>query len=394
MRQKTLFIFLLVLLFLPPSSADAAPAGQTGQESVDQILEQQMGELDTGQLEPFLNQLEEEYAGYLPDLSLKGVIGALRAQNGVSAGDILNVLLKMAFKEIAGQSALLIRLLVLSLLCVLLQHLHEAVDGKVASIAYLICYLVIMGFALQSFGLALSVTRSALTTMVNFVQALYPLLLTVLLAIGNVSSAALFSPMLMMVLTGITTLIVNLAVPLIFFGGALILADNLSENIKISRLAHLLRDVGAGLMGVLFMVFVGFNIAQATVGAVTDGVAFRAGKFAVKAFLPVVGSIVADGFETIAGCSALVNNSLSFIGCVGILLYCALPAIKLIGMLIIYRVASAVVQPIGGGRLSGALNDIAGIFMYFFGALALVGILLFMMITIIVSTGNSALMLR
>ena len=394
MRPKMLFIVLLVLLFLPPSSVSATPSEQTGQVNVDQMLEQQLSDLDTSRLEPFLNQLEEEYAGYLPDLSLQGVIQALREQKGVSAGDILNVLLKLAFKEITGQSALLIRLLVLSLLCVLLQHLHEAVDGKVASIAYLICYLVIMGFALQSFGLALSVTRGALMTMVNFVQALYPLLLTVLLAIGNVSSAALFSPMLMVVLTGITTLIVNLAVPLIFFAGVLILVDNLSENIKVSRLAHLLRDVGAGLMGVLFMVFVGFNIAQATVGAVTDGVAFRAGKFAVKAFLPVVGTLISDGFEMVAGCSALVNNSLSFIGCVGVLLYCALPAIKLVGMLIIYRVSSAVVQPIGGGRLSGALNDIAGIFAYFFGALALVGILLFMMITIVVSTGNSALMLR
>jgi stage III sporulation protein AE len=392
--QKTLLFFVLILLCLPPAIASAAPSDAPAGQTVDQILEEQLNNLDTSQLEPYLQQLEEEYAGYLPDLSLRSLVNAIREQKGLSAGDIINILLKMAFKELAGQSALLIRLVVLSLLCVLLQHLHEALDGKVASIAYLICYLVIMGFALQSFGLALSVTRSALTTMVNFVHALYPLLLTVLLAIGNVSSAALFSPMLMVMLTGITTLIVNLAVPLIFFAGVLILADNLSENIKVSRLAHLLRDVGAGLMGMLFMVFIGFNIAQSTLGAVADGVAFRAGKFAAKAFLPVVGGLISDGFETVAGCSALINNSLSFVGCVGVLLFCALPAIKLVGMLIIYRLSAAVVQPIGGGRLAAALNDIAGVFAYFFGTLAVVGVLLFMMITIVVSTGNSALMLR
>ncbi len=393
MLQKTLICLLLVMLLFTSPAASVSPEQDSG-EMIDQVLEQQLSDLDTSELQPFLDQLSAEYADYLPELSLRGLVQSLRQQDGLSAGELLNTVLKMAWRELAGQWTLLLRVLVLSLLCVLLQHLHEAVDGKVATIAYLICFLVIMGFALQSFGLALSVTREALSTMVSFVQALYPLLLTVLLAIGNVSSAALFSPMLLVVLTGITTLIGNVAVPLLFFAGVLILVNNLSDTIKVSHLAKLLQNVGAGLMGLLFMVFVGFNIAQSTLGAVADGVAFRAGKFAVKAFLPVVGSLLADGYETIAGCSALISNSLGFIGSVGVLLYCALPAVKLICMLIIYRVAAALVQPIGGGRIANALNDISGVFTYFFGALALVGVLLFMVITVVVSTSNSALMLR
>ncbi|MGI6357342.1 MAG: stage III sporulation protein AE [Bacillota bacterium] len=393
MLQKTLLcLSLMMLLFASPAAAVSPEVD--GSDSIDQVLEQQLNDLDISQLQPFLDQLSAEYADYLPELSLRGLVQSLRQQEGLSAGQVLNMVLKLALRELAGQWTLLLRVLVLSLLCVLLQHLHEAVAGKVATIAYLICFLVIMGFALQSFGLALSVTREALTTMVSFVQALYPLLLTLLLAIGNVSSAALFSPMLLVVLTGITTLIGNLAVPLIFFSGVLILVNNLSETIKVSHLANLLRNVGAGLMGLLFMIFVGFNIAQSTLGSVADGVAFRAGKFAVKAFLPVVGSLLSDGFETIAGCSALISNSLGFIGCIGVVLYCTLPAVKLVGMLIIYRVAAALVQPIGGGRIANALNDISGVFTYFFGALALVGVLLFMLITVVVSTGNSALMLR
>ncbi len=394
MLRKTMLSLAVLLLFLMPMPAAAANPDEPTGASIDQVLEQQLSGLDMDSLKPFLDQLSTEYGDYLPELSLRGVVSALREQQGLSIGQLLSMLMRLAFRELAGQSTLLIRVLVLSLLCVLLQHLHEAMEGKVASIAYLICWLVIMGFALQSFGLAMAVTKSALLTMVNFVQALYPILLTILLSIGNVSSAALFSPMLLVLLTGITTLIVNLAVPLIFFSGVLVLADNLSDTIKVSRVAHLLRDIGAGVMGLLFMVFVGFNIAQSTLGAVADGVAFRAGKFAVKAFLPVVGSLLSDGFETIAGCSGLISNSLGFIGTTGVLLFCALPAIKLIGMLVIYRVAAAVAQPLGGGRIAAALNDIAGVFTYFFGALALVGVLLFMTITVVVSTGNSALMLR
>lgn len=390
--SRKLLLLTLVLTLLWPALVEAVNPG--GVNPVDEILEQQLQAIDTSEFDNFLKQLEKEYEGLLPDLSLSGVLKSIRNQESFSLAQTLKAILTLLFRELAAQSALLIRLLVLAMLCVLLQHLHEAVDGKVADIAYLICYLVIMGFALQSFGRALSLTRTALDSMLSFVHALFPLLLTVVLAAGNVSSAALFNPLLMMVLNAISTLIINVAVPLIFFAGVLILANNLSQNIKISRLAFLLRDIGAGLMGVLFMLFVGFNLAQSTVGAVADGAAFRAGKFAVKAFLPVVGGMLSDGFETIAGCTALIGNTLSFLGVVGVVLYCALPAIRIISLLAIYRIVAAIIQPLGGGLLSNALNEISGIFTYFFGALTIVGVMLFVLITVIIGTGNSALMLR
>lgn len=391
MSRKLLFLTLVFTLLWPTLVEAAGPGGAS---PVDEILNQQLQAIDSSEFDSFLKQLEQEYEGLLPDLSLSGVLKSIRNQEGFSLAQLLKAIFTLLFRELAAQSALLIRLLVLAMLCVLLQHLHEAVDGKVADIAYLICYLVIMGFALQSFGRALSLTRNALDSMLSFVHALFPLLLTVVLAAGNVSSAALFNPLLMLVLNAISTLIINVAVPLIFFAGVLILANNLSSNIKISRLAFLLRDIGAGLMGLLFMIFVGFNIAQATVGAVADGAAFRAGKFAVKAFLPVVGGMLSDGFETIAGCTAFIGNTLGFLGVIGVVLYCALPAIRIISLLAIYRIVAAIIQPLGGGLLSNALNEISGIFTYFFGALTVVGVMLFVLITVIIGTGNSALMLR
>lgn len=389
-RKSLLLVLVIILLF--PAVLEAASTKEPS--TVDEILEQQLHALDTKDFDAYLRQLEEEYEGLLPDLSLRGVLNSIRNQEGFSLVQTARSLVTLLFRELAAQSSLLIRLLVLAMLCVLLQHLHEAVDGKVADIAYLICFLVVMGFALQSYGRALNLTRNALDSMLSFVHALFPLLLTVVMAAGNVSSAALFNPLLMLVLNAISTLIVNVAVPLIFFAGVLILANNLSQSIKVSRLALLLRDIGAGIMGVLFMLFVGFNIAQATVGSVADGAVFRAGKFAVKAFLPVVGGMLSDGFETIAGCTALIGNTLSFIGVVGILLYCALPAIRIIALLAVYRIVAAIIQPLGGGLLSNALNEISGIFTYFFGALAVVGVMLFVLITVIIGAGNSALMLR
>lgn len=362
---------------------------------MDQILKEQLQSVDTVDLEQYLSQLQQEYEGFLPDFSIQGVLAMLRGQDGgFSISRLFRAILTMGFRELLGQWALLVRLIVLSVLCVILQHLHDALEGRVANVAYMICHLVLIGFALQSFGMAMAVTRQALQTMVNFVHALYPVLLTILLSIGNVSSAALFHPILTMALSAVTTVVGGTVVPLIFFAGILVMVNNLAEQVQVSRLAYLLRDIGTGIMGVLFMMFVGLTIAQGTAGAVVDGVAFRAGKFAVKAFLPVVGSLIADSFETVAGCSLLMKNAIGLIGVLGVVLFCALPAIKIVAMIAVYRLAGAIIEPLGRTPLVNVLNNIAGMLMYFFGALSLVGVMLFVLITVVVSTGNSALMLR
>ncbi len=393
MRLKLLCLSLLLCILLPLHAQAAEPG--PAPPDMDQILNEQLQSVDTGDIEQHLAQLQQEYDGFLPDLSIQGVLAMLRGQDGgFSVANLFRTILTLGFREIVGQWALLVRLIVLSILCVILQHLHDALDGKVADVAYMICYLVLIGFALQSFGMAMAVTKQALQTMVNFVHALYPVLLTILLSIGNVSSAALFHPVLTMALSAVTTIIGGTAVPLIFFAGVLIMVNDLAEHVQVSRLAYLLRDIGTGIMGVLFMMFVGLTIAQGTAGAVVDGVAFRAGKFAVKAFLPVVGSLVADSFETVAGCSLLMKNAIGFIGVVGVVLFCTLPALKIVAMIAVYRLAGAIIEPLGKTPLVGMLNNIAGMLTYFFGALALVGVMLFVLITVVVSTGNSALMLR
>lgn len=393
MRRRLFYLVLLFCVLLPLSGRAAEP-GLTPPD-MDQILKEQLQSVDTVDLEQYLSQLQQEYEGFLPDLSIQGVLAMLRGQDGgFSISRLFRAILTMGFRELLGQWALLVRLIVLSVLCVILQHLHDALEGRVANVAYMICHLVLIGFALQSFGMAMAVTRQALQTMVNFVHALYPVLLTILLSIGNVSSAALFHPILTMALSAVTTVVGGTVVPLIFFAGILVMVNNLAEQVQVSRLAYLLRDIGTGIMGVLFMMFVGLTIAQGTAGAVVDGVAFRAGKFAVKAFLPVVGSLIADSFETVAGCSLLMKNAIGLIGVLGVVLFCALPAIKIVAMIAVYRLAGAIIEPLGRTPLVNVLNNIAGMLMYFFGALSLVGVMLFVLITVVVSTGNSALMLR
>jgi len=107
-----------------------------------------------------------------------------------------------------------------------------------------------------------------------------------------------------------------------------------------------------------------------------------------------VGGLFSDVFETVAGCSALLKNGVGLAGLVGIFLLCAMPAIKVLVVVLIYRLAAAVVQPLGANPVSEALGSLGAVLTVVGGALITVGVMLFILIAVLIGSGNAALGLR
>jgi stage III sporulation protein AE len=385
----TLLLLIIVLSFSPLASAgtpDQAP-------SLDIILQEQLNELDLSPLEDIVAAIRAEYDGYLPSLDLS-YFRTLREGGGFRPGDVLAGLLRYAARELAAQTTLLAKLIVLAVLCTLVKRMQDSLGGSVGEIAYAICYLVLIGIALQSFSHALGSVSASVHTMVSFIYSLLPVLLTLLMSMGAAGSAALFHPMITVAVTVVSTIVANTVLPLLYFSGVLYLINSLSDKLPVSKLAGLLRDIAIVVMGFSFTVFVGLSIAQGTAAGVADGVAVRTAKFTAKTFIPVVGGLFSDVFETVAGCSALLKNGVGLVGLISILLLCALPAVKIMAVVLVYRLAAAIVQPMGATPVSEALSSLGSILTVVSGALITVGVMLFILITIVVGSGNAALSLR
>ncbi|MDP3487397.1 MAG: stage III sporulation protein AE, partial [Bacillota bacterium] len=283
---------------------------------------------------------------------------------------------------------------VLSVLCALMKKMQDSLGGDVGSVAYAICFLVLMGIALQSFAFTIQTVSGSVSTMINFIYSLLPVLLTLLVSMGAAGSAALFHPLITVAATTVSTIVANTVLPLLYFSGVLYLINSFSDKLQVSKLAGLLRDIAVGIMGLSFTVFIGLSVVQGTAAGVADGIAFRTAKFAVKNFIPVVGSLFSDVFETVAGCSMLLKNGIGLVGLMTVFILCAMPAIKIMVVVFIYRLAAAIIQPMGSNPVVDALSSLASLLTVVAGALVTVGIMLFILITIMISTGNAALSLR
>jgi stage III sporulation protein AE len=384
-----ILIFTFLLIFSPVNSI-AAPAGDTGQESPA------AAPLDLKEVQSYIDQLDSAVKGSVPQFDFKEmVIKLVKGDIDWKPADILNNILRQIFKEVVANFALLGQLVVLAVICAVLQNLVTSFEkGTTGQLAYSVTYLVLITIAIGSFSLAVNAGREVVDTMVTFMQALLPVLLTLLVAVGGVASAAIFSPVILTTLGLFGTLIKNIVLPLLFFVAILGVVSNLTDRFKVTNLADLLKSVAMGLMGVFTTIFLGVLAIQGVAGAVGDSVTFRTAKFTVKAFVPVVGGMLSDALDAVISSSLLIKNALGIagIGVIGTIMI--VPLLKIITLAFTYKLAGSLIQPVADGQMVDCLNSLGNSLFLIFAAVATVGLLFFFTITIVVGIGNITVMLR
>ncbi|QHW30286.1 stage III sporulation protein AE [Paenibacillus rhizovicinus] len=406
------FLFWALLLLLPavaiaePAETNAA-AGQQGDsgpadveqqaEAVNkQLSDEQLRGIDTEAVEDYWNKLMSDYGGFFPDHKVPSFLQMIMpGGEGLKLTTVLSGLLRYALHEVLYNGKLLVTIVILTVFSMMLETMQTAFErNAVSKVAYSITYMVMIVLAVNSFNVAIGYAKDAITGMIQFMMAMVPLLLTLLATMGSVVTVSVLHPLIIFMINAVGTVIYTLVFPLLFFSAVLHIASSLSDRFKVTQLANVLRNVAVGLLGVMLTVFLGVISVQGATGSVTDGVTMRTAKFVTGNFVPVIGRSFSDAADTVMSASLLVKNAIGLAGVVIILFLCAFPALKIITLALIYNVSAAVMQPLGDSPIVNCLQTIGKTLIYVFAALAAVGLMFFLAITIILTAGNAAVMMK
>lgn len=368
--------------------AEAAP--------VDSVVREQAERLPTGEVERYWDQLMKEYGGYFPEAkapAFKELL--LPGGSGFSPASVLKGLFRFFFHEVVVNGKLLSAIVVLTVFSMILETLQSAFEKKaVSKVGYAIVYMVLIVIAVNSFNIAIGYAKSAISAMVHFMIAVVPLLLTLLASTGNVASVTVLHPLVIFMINAMGSAITFVVFPLLFFSVVLHIVSSMSDKYKLTRLAKLMQKGSVGLMGLFVTIFLGVLSVQGASGAVADGVMIRTAKYVAGNFVPIVGRMFTEATDTVAGASLLVKNALGLAGVVILIFLCAFPAVKILTLALIYHVSAAVMQPLGESPIVKCLESIGKSMIYVFAALAAVGLLFFLAVSIVIATSNMSVMLR
>jgi stage III sporulation protein AE len=390
--RKNRAIFVILFLFILISMLSISVCA----DDTDKIIKEQMDALDIDEIQSFADQVSKEAEGAMPALDVKEmVLGLFKGNPIVNVESLILGLGKMLIKEVVLNFNVMGQILVLAVFCAILQNLHGAFEGtSVGKLAYSACYILIAIIAIKSFHTAMNLGSQAIDTMVSYTQALFPTMIALLVAVGGITSSTVFQPIIFGSISLIITAIKYFVIPLVYFSAVLSLLNNLTEGIKVERLASLLRQVAVGILGVMLTVFLGVISVQGVASSSLDGMTIKTAKFAMDKFVPIVGKFLNDAFDTVVSCSMLIKNGIGIAGLVVLLMICLFPLIKILSIIAIYKITSALIEPILDNQIVKCLNDMSNSLLIIFSAVVSVGVLFFVFITVIMGVGNMTVMLR
>jgi stage III sporulation protein AE len=367
---------------------------QAASSAVDEAANQQLESLPTQSLEQFWQRLQQDYGGYLPNVSGNSLIHAVMASGGFNVNGLVHGLLSYFLREVFDNAELLGGILLLSVLAAMLESLQSAFERQtVSEVAYAMIFLVLLVMAIGSFTEAVGYARHAIQSMNDFMLATVPLVVALLAASGALASAAFFQPVLLFSVHLISNVVFLVVFPLIFFAAVLDIVSALSPRYKLTRLAGLLRTVGVAALGLALSAFIGVTSVQGLGKGIADGVALRTAKFTVSTFVPVIGKAVADAAETVASASLLVKNAVGIAGLVVIACIALFPALKILALSFIYNGSSALMQPLGDTPMVACLGALGKSLILVFASVAAVALMFFLTICILLVSANLAVVM-
>jgi stage III sporulation protein AE len=326
-----LFAFLIVFSALTEVHIYAAPEVNLGNS------------LDTTELGELEDLARDKYSFDIREFVTSLMRGELK-------GDKLKVGIKNALAGEVDYSRSLMRSIVL--IC-LINGLSGAVlygfEGeRVADFAA--CAAMVLT-ACVGFRECMAIVSEGSTELNELMTAALPVILCISGVTSGAAAMAVFASVLYMLTSIVDGLVCNLILPQISFSVVLGLLNCLCEKPMAGRLSELCAFVASWELKICAMLFVGV-LMLGRMGVVPASVGVNKGvKLAVGA-VPVVGGLFENSLEAVTDFVSALGGGVAVAVIVLIGIVCAVGLIRIVAVMLVYKLTAALCEGVSGKRLS------------------------------------------
>lgn len=384
--MKMKILFLLIVILMPTISI-----AQSENVNKQEILQSQQNSLN---ISSFIQEAQKYSSNVYKDIDFNELFNSVIVGK-IDNKTIINSILKLLGKEVISSAAIIGGIIIIIVIHSIFKSLSDGLENKsISQITYYIQYILIVTLIMTNFSEILSTIKESIQSLVDFMNNLIPILITLMLTTGNIVSVNLIQPIILFVITFIGNFIVSILIPIILVATALGIISKVSDKVQIDKLSKFLKSSVIWVLGIVLTLFVGVISIEGNLSSTVDGVTAKTTKAAVSSFIPVVGKILGDAVDTVMGCSNILKNAVGIVGVVVIIGICVLPIIKLILLMGMYYLGAALCQPIADEKIIKLLEQMGDTFKIFLAIMCSVSVMLIIGVTLIINISNSGLMYR
>lgn len=306
--------------------------------------------------------------------------------------DIIGAVSSHFMHEIYGSIILGVQLVVICIIIGLLKNLAESFSkDTVSNLGVVVCSSCVMVLCLKSFMDIYQVCSNAVETMTVTMQALLPVLVPLLIAMGGFASGGILNPLIVTAITIFNSILQRFIMPAIYISCIFILVNSLSEKDYVKKLAMLIRSAAVSVMGLAVTLFSGLTIIQGVVTKTADGMLAKTAKYSVDNFVPIVGGFAADSLDLILSCTAIIKNGIGIFGLIIILTLLIIPLVKILAVALVFKITAVVIEPISNKTISDCVNEVGNTVITLAIILFLVAMMFIIFLSVIIGIGGGSL---
>lgn len=390
---RLIWCFLIIILMIscfafPIFSKQVVAEDNSTNSTLEDYVDDQLGDIDFAGFEQIIEDLNNEQKAIFGDSFTTKLKKILSGEEQINFASLGSMVLSVFSKDIVEILPLLCSLIAVGILSSIITQTSYSNDKSVADIVHFVCFGVIITIVFSWTSSVITLTSNTLSSLKTQMEVSFPILLTLMTALGSTISVGVYQPVVAILSGSVMTIFTNIILPLFVFCMVFTVAGNLSNNVKLNSFSKLFMSIFKWTIGITFTLFSSLLVVQGITAGSYDGLSIRTTKYALKSYIPFVGSYLADGLNLILTSSMLIKNSVGLAGLILLLATIIAPIIKILVLKLSLALASSVLEPICDKRICNFLGGVSKCLSMLIATICAIGFAYLITTGLIMCSGN------
>lgn len=356
MKKKWIVCVACILIFYMIAVTPVWAAGENEQNEAQNYLDEMMEELDFGELDHFMEQDVKDgkitFSALVKDL--------LQQENSKpvykKAGPWL---MEKLCESVHKNRKILVEVVLLTVCFSVLKNFAGAFSSSyVSDLCFILVFCVLAVLMMQSFLTFRDIVCSVLEKSVEFFRIFIPTFSIAMIFSAGTGSASVFYQTAFLVIYLIEWLFLTILVPMIHIYILTVFVNNFFEEEKFANMMELIDGLIGWAVRIAVIIVLGLNVVQGIVAPAKDRLLYGAAGRAM-AIIPGIGNVVNGVSEVLLGSGIMIKNCVGAAALLVLVILVSVPMIQTGCIVIFYKIAAAVVEPVADKRISGCLKGMA-----------------------------------
>ena len=393
-NKMTIICMILLIslfsIFSPMATFCAENTTVEISEDLSNSIIDELNEIDFSALNGVVEEFQNNSTNIFSIDNIKSkVYSIISGENAVSYSSFFASVFSIFVDLIVKYLPMLSLIVAIGVISNLLNGIKSKFNEKSTSgLIHFVCFLAVVVLTIGMISSISKTSVSSVNSMVSQMNAIFPILLTLMIGIGATASAGVFQPIVAIISTYVADFFTYLILPLFMVSFVFGIINNLSDNIKLDKFNSFISSLFKWCVGLIFTLFFAVFTIQGISAGTFDSLSIRTTKYTIKSYIPIMGGYLSDGMDLILSSTILIKNAVGLVGILMIISTIISPLLEIVVFSLLLKLVSAILQPMGNNKTSNFLMSTSKSITMLSSCIIAVGFMYLISVGLVMTTSN------